>query len=174
MLLKRLPALVVLVFMATAAYAEATGSTYTDPAFHFSLEVPALGDQQGDAPVSRLIVSGPPVDGFATNCNVQVQYPKLNHSQFLELSLQQFRAAGIRVVEQKALELEPLEATRLEYAGRMGGRDLHFLAIVVSEADRVVMLTCTTLAKRIESERQVLLGVLESFKVQPAGERKGA
>jgi hypothetical protein len=169
MLRKSLAPLVGVLLAVPTAYAETSGSTFTDPVFNFSVEVPALGDPASAPTVTRVIVSGPLIDGFATNCNVQVQYARMDHAEFIDLSLQQFGAAGIRVLEQKPEKVSGLEATRFEYAGQMGGRDLHFLALAVTDADRVVMLTCTTLEKRFEAERQVLLGVLESFRVQSAG-----
>lgn len=169
MIPKFLACLVGLLVVAPAARAGASGATYADPIFGFSVEVPALGDPAAAPTVTRVVVSGPTVDGFATNCNVGVQYPRMSHAEFIELSLQQFSAAGIRLVEQKPEKVSGLPATRLEYAGQMGGRDLHFLALVVTEAERVVMLTCTTLERRFEAERRVLGRVLESFRVQPAG-----
>jgi hypothetical protein len=168
------PLAVVLALLLAPAVAAEERSTYTDPQYGFSLEVPALGDPAGVPAVQRLIVSGPRRDGFATNCNVQVQYPRMGHEEFVALSLQQFAAAGFPVVANEAGKVSGLPATRWEYRGSVGGRALHFLALVVTDAERVVMLTCTAPEERFEAERAELARVLESFEVLPGDRSENA
>jgi hypothetical protein len=160
---------VVLALLLAPAVAAEERSTYTDPQYGFSLEVPALGDPAGVPAVQRLIVSGPRRDGFATNCNVQVQYPGMSHAEFVELSQRQFAAAGLRAGEPEPTKVSGLEATRLEYAGPANGRELHFLSIAVSQGERLILATCTVPEERLAAEREALLGVLASLRVEPRG-----
>jgi len=146
-----------------AAAGDAKPATYNDPLHGFSFEVPALGDDAGTAGVARVIVTGPRIDGFATNCNVQIQNVRMGHAEFIGLSLRQFEAGGLRLLGNDTGEIGGRPATRLEYAGAMSGRELHFLGLVVSEAERTLLLTCTTLESRFATEREALLGVIASF-----------
>lgn len=163
-------ALSLLFLAAPPAVAVPAPATFVDPVHRFSVEVPALGRPDAAPTVGRLVVAGPTIDGFATNCNVQVQYPRMGHAEFVALSLQQFAAAGFPVLVNEAVKVSGLPATRWEYRGSVGGRALHFLALVVTDAERVVMLTCTAPEERFEAERAELARVLESFEVL-AGDR---
>lgn len=149
-------------------------ATFVDPVHRFSVEVPALGRPDAAPAVGRLVVAGPMIDGFATNCNVQVQYPRMEHAEFIELSLQQFSAAGFPVVANEAVEVSGLPAARMEYRGSLDGQALRFLALVVTDAERVVMLTCAAPEARFEAERAELGRVLASFAVLPGERPEGA
>lgn len=165
--MRLIPSLALLFLAAPSTVAAPAPATFVDPVHRFSVEVPALGRPDAAPTVGRLVVAGPMIDGFATNCNVQVQYPRMGHEEFVALSLQQFAAAGFPVLVNEAVKVSGLPATRWEYRGSVGGRALHFLALVVTDAERVVMLTCTAPEERFEAERAELGSVLESFEVLP-------
>jgi hypothetical protein len=45
----------------------------------------------------------------------------------------------------------------------MAEHDLAFLAVVASEPKRFFVVTCTTLASRLEADRAALQGVIDGF-----------
>jgi hypothetical protein len=167
-------ALALAILAAPLAVADPASASFVDPIHRFSVEVPALGAPDVAPAVGRLVVAGPMIDGFATNCNVQVQYPGMGHAEFIALSLQQFSAAGFPVVANEAVEVSGLPAARMEYRGSVGGQALRFLALVVTDAERVVMLTCTAPEERFEAERGELGRVLASFEILPGDRSKSA
>lgn len=163
------PFLTVAVFVAGGAgAAEPPKATYSDPLYGFSLDVPELGDADGALFVQRVAFAAAPRDGFAANCNVQVQFLEMEFSAYLDMSLKQFDSAGLEVVRNESREVSGREAARLEYSGAMGGEDLHFLALVVGGGDRFWLVTCTAPAKSFDDHRLKFVELIESFEVQPA------
>lgn len=100
MLMNRVaPFLMVAIFVAGGAgAAEAPKATYSDPLYGFSLDVPELGDADGALFVQRVAFAAAPRDGFAVNCNVQVQFLEMEFPAYMDMSLKQFDAAGLEVV----------------------------------------------------------------------------
>jgi hypothetical protein len=160
----------VLVMMAASAgtasvAADARTGHYDDPAYGFSMAVPSLGSSAGVPMVQRLGVAAPVRDGFAANCNVQVQFSKDDFDSFVGLSLRQFTAAGLKVLQQSPKKVSGQPAIVWEYSGQLAGHDLQFLALAVYGGDRVWLLTCSALAKTFADYKQAFGEVIDSFAV---------
>jgi len=172
---RRLGLVVLLLLGSVAASraAETPAGHVEDPVFGFSVDLPAIGDATDAITVQRLVVAGPTVKGFAPNCNVQIQYTDLGLDSYMELSRKQFVAAGLELLKQEDREISSHRATAMEYAGSLGGNDLHFSALVVAGAGRVWLVTCTALESSFAQHRASFARVLDSFRVTASGEPTG-
>ena len=145
--------------------AEPARGTHADPAYGFSMAIPSLG-LRGDVPtVPRLVVAGPARDGFSPNCNVQVQFVDLGLKGFMDLTTQQFAAAGVRLLGRQDRKVSNLDAAAFEYAASLNDRELRFMALAVAAKDRVWLVTCTSLAATFASHRDDFRLVIDSFAV---------
>lgn len=167
---RRLGLLVVIVFLSCAGEraAESAGSEvahFEDPVFGFSVDVPSIGDPKDAIAVQRLLVGGPAVNGFAPNCNVQVQYTDMDIGPYMELSRKQFVAMGLEVVEEARRKVSGLPAAATDYVGPVGGRDLRFASLAVVGTGRVWLVTCAALADSYAQHEATFSRVLESFRV---------
>jgi hypothetical protein len=155
--------ILVVTLSGAAAGASSPSARFTDPVQGFSLAVPALGESR-DAPVlQRIIIFGAPESGFATNCNVQVQFVETSLEAFKDLSLRQFAAMDFKVHEQKERTVSGRPAATFEYSGEMSGKKLRFASLAVGGEDRVWLLTCTALEEHFEKHRSEFSGVVDSF-----------
>ena len=163
----RIALALVLVALVAVPLAGAAGPNgrYQDPAYGFEVTVPPLGSSQGAVAVQRLAVAAPARDGFAANCNVQVQFTAGDIDSFVDLSLRQFKSAGLRVLRHEAVKVSALPAAKFEYSGELGGHDLHILALAVSGGDRVWLLTCTALSATFGEYKDAFTQALDSFTV---------
>ena len=148
-----------------SAAADAPTGRYEDPAYGFSMAIPALGSTAGAPTVQRMAVGAPIRDGFAANCNAQVQFFKDDFESFIGLSLRQFTAAGLKVLRQSSKKVSGQPAVVWEYTGPLADHDLHFLALAVYGGDRVWLLTCSALAKTFADYQQAFGEVIDSFTV---------
>ena len=137
-----------------------------DPVFGFSVDIPAIGDPAGAPLVQRLIVMGPAVDGFAPNCNLQIQYTDMGLDAYLELTRKQFAAHSIELVAETRRVTSGLPGSIIEYTASTAGRKLHHLALAVASSDRVWLLTCTSLEESFPRHRPAFLQIVDSFRVK--------
>ena len=152
----------------SVAAAAEPAADYSDSVYGFSLEVPDLGDPAGALVVQRVAFAAPAADGFAANCNVQVQFLEMSFASYMDMSRKQFAAAGLEVVFEKEGSTSGRPAATIEYTGTMGGRDLGFLARVVGGEDRFWLVTCTALQSSFERYRADFQRLLESLEVTQA------
>jgi hypothetical protein len=146
-----------------ASGAPSPSAGFTDPVQGFSLSFPALGESR-DAPVlQRITVFGAPESGFATNCNVQVQFVAMSLEAFKDLSLRQFAAMGFKVHEQKERTVSGRPAATFEYSGEISDKKLRFASLAVGGEDRVWLVTCTALGEHFEKHRSEFSEVIDSF-----------
>lgn len=139
-------------------------STYTDPTAGFMLAAPAFpkaGPGQLAVPV---VMSGPTVDGFASNVNVNIQQIATTRKGYLDLSLGQMRQIGLKVNSHRDLTVAGKDAIEFDYEGNLGGRDLHFLALAIIEKEQVILVTCTALAASYKEIEPEFKACLESFR----------
>ena len=145
--------------------ADAPMGHYDDPAYGFSMAIPSLGSSAGALMVQRLAFAAPIRDGFAANCNVQVQFFKGDFESFIDLSVRQFAAADLKVLQQSPKKVSGQPAIVWEHTGQLSGHDLHFLELAVYGGDRVWLLTCTALATTFAEYKQAFGEVIDSFTV---------
>jgi len=138
---------------------------YTDDEAGFSIGLPSLGDLDGSANVTRVIFTGPVDEGFAANCNVQLQFISIGMDGFLELSKRQYRQMGLKVEREERRIVSGRPAILLEAAGTMNGRDLRFLQLAVVTEDRIWLLTCTGLKDENDARRSAFMAAVDSFKL---------
>lgn len=140
-------------------------ATYTDPAVGFTLASPAFPKANQGQSATSVVMTGPSVDGFASNVNVNIQPMATTRKGYLDLSLGEMKQVGLKVNSHRELMVSGKEAILFDYEGKMLGKDLHFLALAVVEKERVILVTCTALAasyKAIEPEFQACL---DSFRL---------
>lgn len=154
---------------AAAGASEAPKSTYSDPVYGFSLDVPELGSSEGALVVQRVVFAAAPRNGFAVNCNVQVQFLEMKLPAYVDMSVRQLDAAGLELLQSEPREVSGRAAVLLEYSGTVGGEALRFLALAVGGEDRFWLVTCTAPAEDFDDHRPEFAELLDSLEVQPRG-----
>src|SRR5262245_51871739 len=117
------------------------------PVAGFSIE--RLDAAPGNSTQQALMLFLEPTDGFAANVNVQIQPYTGTIDEFVALTLQQFKDAGIKVLQQKS---QGKTSVLMEYAGEIQRRPLHWYARAEKSADRVYLVTATAMEQRWEKE----------------------
>jgi len=165
--MKRLIVALIFLFVAiqTVHAAETLRAHFEDPEFGFSLDVPSIGGQGSTGSIQRLIVFGAPTNGFAPNCNVQVQHTAMGLKAYMEMSQAQFKQRKIELVATARRTVSGLPASTLHYRGTLGGRHLEFSALAVAGRDRVWLLTCTARADSFKRYQAPFAKVVDSFRV---------
>ena len=141
-------------------------SNYTDSTYGFAIDAPAFPKAGPGQPGVPVIMSGPAADGFASNVNVNIQQVATTRKEYLEQSLDQMRQVGLKVHSTSDVTVSGRDAIRLDYEGTISGRELHFLALAVIEKDRVVLVTCTALAKAFKEVEPAFRASLDSFRLK--------
>lgn len=149
-----------------AGAAEAPKATYSDRLYGFSLDVPDLGDSEGALVVQRAAFAAAPRDGFAANCNVQIQFLEMKLSAYMDMSVKQLDAFGLELIREEPKEVSGREGAILEYSGTVGDKELGFLALAVGGGDRFWLVTCTAPTDSFDDHRPSFVELLESFQVQ--------
>lgn len=165
--MKRLIVALIFLFAAiqTAHAAERPRAHFEDPEFGFSLDVPSIGGQGSRGSVQRLMVFGAPANGFAPNCNVQIQHTAMGLDAYIKMSRDQFKQRNIELVATARRTVSGLPASTLHYRGTLGGRRLEFSALAVAGRDRVWLLTCTARADSFKQYQAPFARVVDSFKI---------
>jgi hypothetical protein len=138
---------------------------YTDPTYGFSLTAPAFPKDGPGQPAIPVLISGPTVDGFASNVNVNIQQIATTRQGYLDLSLGQMRQVGFKINSNREVTVSGKDAIRLDYEGKLGGNDLRFLALAVIEKDRVILVTCTALKASFKAIEPEFTACLDSFRL---------
>lgn len=145
--------------------AEEPVARFEDPVYGISLEVPDLGESRDALVLQRAAFAAPAADGFAANCNVQVQFLEMTFDAYMAMSRKQFVGADLEVISEVKSRVSDLPAATLEYAGTLGGTELRFLARVVGGEDRFWLVTCTALSSSFEGYREDFERVLDSIEI---------
>ena len=158
--------LIALYLLPLRAAASEAVAHLNDPVFGFSVDLPSIGDPTDALLVQRLMVMGPAVDGFAPNCNIQVQYTDMGLDAYMVLTHKQFNAVGFKMVADSRRKTSKPPSHLFEYTGGDSGRNLHFLALAVAGRDRVWLVTCTALAESYPGHRAAFTQLIDSFSIQ--------
>jgi len=139
-------------------------SEYRNAEFGFRVQLPEFGGK-GSVPNRQLASFYAPSasGGFTPNMNIQVHDWDKGLEAYIELSDTQFDQAGFDVLEDKKLEIGGRSAIRWVYTGRMGGRELEFLALAVEGDKNVILFTCVAPSKDFKDHEPAFRKSLESL-----------
>ncbi|MGZ3438673.1 MAG: hypothetical protein ACXVDD_04130 [Polyangia bacterium] len=132
--------LLALVFAARGADADTTArakSTLSFSEHGFSIDPPVGHDATQTQQVVMLAL--PTSDGFSPNVNVQVQPFSGTMDEYVKVSLDQFKANGVKIVAEK----HDAKSAMLEFTGPYGGRPLHWYSRAFLGKNGVVLATAT-------------------------------
>jgi hypothetical protein len=117
--------------------AEGTNSLYF-PASGFSIA--PLGASSGEKTVQILMMFLPATNNFAGNVNVQIQPYGATLEEYVRLTLDQCKDAGLKVIAQNKAGKS---AVVFEYSGAPQGRALHWYARAEKTPGHVYLVTAT-------------------------------
>lgn len=141
-------------------------SVYSDANYGFSLESPAFARAGQGQTVVPLILTGPNVNGFASNVNVVVSSISTTRKGYRDLTLAGMKKLDMKIKEDRDVTVSGRDAIRYEYEGTSEGKDVHFLALAVIDKDRVVLVTCTALASEFKTMEPEFRACLDSFQLK--------
>jgi len=146
----------------------------------FCASVPALADElhfkehgfsikplagHTDAAMQQVVsLMLPAAEGFAANVNVQVQPFPGTVDEYLKVSLDQFKTAGLRLVSQKRVSKTVFT---LEYEGSMQGTELHWYARGEAAHGKVYLATGTALKSSWDAYAARIKDTVDSLKLDP-------
>lgn len=159
-----IPALVLVLVAAAAEPLRAP--TYKDDVYKFSIDAPKLPKPPSNQSAVPVAFVGPPEDGVSPNVNVLVLNAAVTAEQYRDLSLKQFKQAGQKVNSEAKKKVSGRDATVWDYEGPQQGKELRFLAMAVSDRDRVFLITCTSVKSRFERHQKEFQACLDSFKLE--------
>ncbi len=149
-----------LVLLAYAAAADDRGRIYF-PKNGFSIQL--LEGKATDRLSTVVTMLLPPSGNFAANVNVQVQPYHGTLADYADLSLDQFREAGLQVIRS---ERTGEGAAIFEYTGTWGGYDLHWYSTAVKAGNAVYLATATALSSEWETLSKQLIECVSSFRIE--------
>jgi hypothetical protein len=115
----------------------------------------------GDSTQQALMMFLPVSDGFAANVNVQIQPYTGTIEDYVKLSLDQFKSAGLKVVEQQT---SAKSVAVFEYTGEFEGRALHWYSRAVKSGSRIYLVTATAVPSQWTTESARLKSCVDSFR----------
>jgi len=120
-----------------------------------------LESSPGSTPYQALMMMLPVTDNFAANVNVQIQPYPGTLDEYTTLTLQQFKDAEMKVIQQKRLSKS---VQLFEYSGEMQGKSLHWYARAEKFGDKVYLATATSTADQWRKEGPKLRDCIDSFR----------
>ncbi len=157
----RTAALLVFASLALVAPAHAKPAALSFSEHGFSIEPPVGHDAAQMQQVVSLAI--PMSDGFAPNVNVQVQPFTGPMGDFVKLSLDQFKAAGVKLVVEK----HDARSAVLEYTGQLQGRALHWYARAFVGKNGIGLATATSLESQWAATNAALRQSVDSLRPLP-------
>jgi len=136
-----------------------------DARLHFPVNgfsIAPLESAWDDTPVQTIAMTLRKIDGFAPNVNVQVQPYASSLADYLALTRRQLTSVGIELLAEPEIDGSRL---RLEYAGSLRGRDLHWYGVAIQDGSRVVLATATALESQWAESGAKLKEVVDSLRV---------
>ncbi len=157
MIKKLFVASVTAALMALASHGQST-NRLNFPVSGFSIA--PLEAPLGQSPQQALMMFLPEREGFSANVNVQIQPFSAAMDEFVMLSLQQFKTAGFKVLQQNIVG----QSTAVfEYTGEMQHRLLHWYARAEKSGDKVYLVTATAPDDQWSRLATVLKGCVDTF-----------
>ena len=144
----------------------ATADSYRNERFGFSLAPPAFADQPVTTPVVEAALFKAPVEnGFAANCNIQIQFVDMSPEDFYARSTGQFEQLGWSLDEVSEVRLGEATGRMIRYSGAFNDIPLRFMATAVPGEGRFYVFTCTALAANHDRYEADFRATLESFRL---------
>jgi len=103
----------------------------------------------------------PVSDGFTANVNVLIQPYIGTIEEYVALTLDQFKNAGIKVLQQKTTAKS---VAIFEYSGEMQGQAVHWYARAEKSGARVYLVTATAARAQWNKEAARLKACVDSFR----------
>jgi hypothetical protein len=141
------------------------GSDFKDTQFGYSVSPPEFAGPPAGGVFTRVNVLAPPEDGFSANMGVMIQEVRITREQFVALTEEQFRAAGMTLRKSSKRDVSGRPAVLFDYDGPLRGRSLRFLQLAVILPERVLLLTYTAPASAFAGLEAEFRRSLESFKL---------
>jgi hypothetical protein len=146
--------------IASASAAESTNRLHFPQA---GFTIAPLESPPGESPQQVLMMFLPASDGFAANVNVQIQPYTGTLEDYVTLSLQQFKSAGLKVLQQKS----PAKSVAVfEYTGETQGKSLHWYARAEKSGGSVYLVTATATAQQWGKDAGRLKSCVDSFRCE--------
>jgi hypothetical protein len=152
-------ALVVIAFAVLTCTVSAADK-YVNETFGFEISPPEAKEFSGMYQTSMFYL--PTIDGFGANVNIQIQEYDGTLQEYEKTSRDQFKQAGINVLSANV----NADNLTIEYSGKMGGYELHWYARATKKAERIYLVTATSLETRWNSQSTVLKKSVDSFKLK--------
>ena len=153
-----------LLLAARTAAADASAHSKTTLGFSehgFAID-PPVGHDYGQ--VQQVVsLALPTTSGFSPNVNVQVQPFQGTVEEYLTLSHTQFKAGGIKVLN----ETHDAHGAMLEYAGQMRGLPLHWYARAFLGKNGLILATATALESQWAGVSATLRKSVDSLRPLP-------
>lgn len=127
----------------------------------FAIDPPAGHDAAQTQQVVTL--SMPTSDGFSPNVNVQVQPFNGTVEEYVNISREQFKTMGIKLVSEK----HDARTATIEYSGSMQGRPLHWYARAFLGKSGLILATATALESQWAATRAALRQSVDSVRPLP-------
>ncbi len=140
-------------------------SIYVDSNYGFSLSPPRFRTATPGSMVVPAIFSGIGDGSFTSNVNINVNVMTTTREQYRKLSLDEFRAANLKVIADTDRTVSGRDAILFNYEGKIQENDLHFLALAIIDTDRVFLVTCTAKQAVFKEMEPEFLACLNSFKL---------
>lgn len=96
---------------------------------------------------------------------VQIQEVRITREAFIDLTKQQFDAAGVTLRSSSKREVSGRPAVMFDYEGQLTGRSLRFLQMAVFLPERVLLLTYTAPMSSFPGLEAEFRRSLETFKL---------
>jgi hypothetical protein len=155
------------IFLALTSHGQPTNRLHF-PTTGFSIA--PLEAPPGESPQQALMMFLPVMDGFSANVNVQIQPYVGAIDEYLALSLQQFKTAGLKLLQQKT----PGKSVAVfEYTGEVKGRLLHWYARAEKSAGKVYLVTAAAPDEQWSRVADKLKACVDSFRCD-SGEQGAA
>jgi hypothetical protein len=133
------------------------------------LTIAPLDTPPGESTQQALIMFLPVTDGFAANVNVQIQPYAGTIEDYVALTLQQFKSAGLKLLQQTG----PTNSVAVfEYSGEIQSRQLHWYARAEKSGSSVYLVTATAAPPQWTREAARLKSCVDSFRCE--GGEQGA
>lgn len=156
-MIKRLCLVVVGTLLVGMSIGAEPGDRLSFPANRFSIApLEGVSDTVAYQPVTMFL---PATDAFAPNVNVQIQPYQGTIAEYVNLSQQQFRSIGLRVLSEVSTD----STVVWEYEGRLQGRALHWYAKAVQEQGKIYLVTATATDAQWRTVSAQLRACVDSF-----------
>ena len=150
-----------LLLAATAGQAQSTNRLHF-PVAGFSIASLEAPPKQKDAQQPVLLMFLPASEGFSPNVNILIQPHEGTIEEYLALTLNQFKSAGLKVITQKTVGKG---AVTIEYSGATEGQAMHCYARAEKSGGKVYLITATSTEGQWSTTATPLKACVDSFRL---------